>query len=117
MEKRIKLTKQDAAPILGMTFPDYNGRKFFVVLTYTVTFCDTNWSGGTCNKYAAVNRQGQSAHLYVPAPWVNPVEGKIVELTPDVIVAEHSYFCGKDCGITFYMHPSNAPKWLPAQVA
>lgn len=114
MEKAIKINKQAASPILRMTFPDYTGRKFSVVFTNTVSFYDTNWSGGTCNKYAAVKRDGQAAQLHVPAPWVNPIEGKTIELPLDIIIAEHSYFCGKDLGITFYMRPEHAPRWIEA---
>lgn len=52
------------------------------------------------------------ATFSAPAPWINPVEGKTVELSPEVLIVEHSIFCGKDSGITVYVHPSVMPKLL-----
>ena len=42
--------------------------------------------------------------FHPPAPWVNPIEGKRVEVPEGVAVVEHSIFCGKDCGITIYVN-------------
>jgi hypothetical protein len=108
----MKINKAQAQPVLSKTFPDYKGRKFSVEFVNSVTFYDTNWSGGTRNKYAFLASSGETATFNAPAPWSNPVEGKTVELPENVIIAEHTIFCGKDLGITFYMHPANAPKWL-----
>lgn len=113
----IKITSKQAKPIVNITFPDYKGRKFSVKFSPTVTFYDTNWSGGTCNKYAFVRSDGKMATFAPPAPWMNPIEGATVDLPDDVLVVEHSYFCGQDCGITIYANPVNLPKWLPAPQA
>jgi len=50
----------------------------------------------------------------MPAPWNNPVEGKEFEIPVGVVVVEHSMFCGKDMGLTFYIRAENASKLLPA---
>jgi hypothetical protein len=34
-------------------------------------------------------------------------------MPPNVIVVEHSIFCGKDVGITIYVRPANLAKLLP----
>lgn|SRR3990167_4216189 len=113
----VKVSKSQVAGILAATFPKYRGRKFKVAFQECLTFWDTNWSGGTRNSYAAVRADGEISHLAVPAPWVNPVEGMTVEIPVDVLVVKHSIFCGKDCGITIYAHPTHLPKWLPAPIS
>jgi hypothetical protein len=49
---------------------------------------------------------------------VSPIKESIwrdinVTLKPGFAVLEHSIFCGKDMGLTFYLHPDNATKLLP----
>lgn len=112
MNATFKVTKKQVANVVNRTFPDYNGRKFTVEAAEKVTFYDTNWSGGTCNKYAAMTRDGQTGFFTAPAPWVNLLEGKTVDLPEDVIIVEHSHFCGHDMGLRFYVHPNALPKLL-----
>ncbi len=109
----VKITRKQAQAILKATFPQYTGRKIRVTFTDQVTFSDTNWGGGTRNKYAAVRADGKSGIFNAPAPWVNPLEGRTVDLPVDVLLVEHSIFCGQDCGITIYANPAHLPKWLP----
>lgn len=52
MEESFKLSTKQASPIVKATFPEYKGRKFKLVFTDTVWFHDTNWGGGSRNKYA-----------------------------------------------------------------
>jgi hypothetical protein len=92
----------------------YTGRKIKMKFTNEITFWETNWSGGTRNKYIGVKGDGSSLQYSAPAPWVNPIEGKTFEMTKDVIIIEHSIFCGKDCGLTIFVHSSYLPKWLPS---
>ena len=111
----LKVTRKQAKSLLERTFPDYNGRKFRVRFAETVTFYDLNYSGGTRNEYAAVKSDGESVALdgfNRAAPWNNPAEGSTVRLPVDVAIVEHSDFCGRDLGITIYLHPANASKWL-----
>lgn len=114
MNQTFKITRKQASTIIDATFPEYNGRKVRIEFTHFVTFSDTNWGGGSRNSYSAVRSNGVVANLKVPAPWINPVEGMVIELPADVLVVEHSIFCGKDCGITIYANPVHLPKWLPA---
>jgi hypothetical protein len=108
----IKLTTKQAKPIVKLTFPEYHGRKFKLEFTDRITFYDTNWSGGTKNCYAFLRSDGAVRGLTVPAPWVNPVEGKTVEIPKDILVVVHQYFCGMDVGVTIFANPANSPKWL-----
>lgn len=108
----IKLTTKQAAPIVKLAFPDYTGRKFKLEFTPKVYFYDTNWSGGTRNYYSFVRSDGNKASLPSFSPWMNPVEGKSIEIPPDILVVIHQYFCGSDLGIRILSNPVNAPKWL-----
>jgi hypothetical protein len=110
----LKLTTAQARPFAKAAFPQYKGRKFKLVFTPTVTFYDTNWSGGTRSQYVAIASDGRTALLHVPAPWVNQVEGKTVPLPEDAVIVEHTIFCGQDAGLRIYVNPVHLPKWLPA---
>ena len=112
----VKITTARAKPIVSKTFPEYKGRKFIVEFTDTVSFYDTNWSGGTRNFYEAVRSDGHHERLPSFSPWNNPAEGRKIALTPDILIVERAYFCGKDCGITIYAHPCHLPKWIEGGV-
>ena len=112
-----KISRKQAKPIIDRTFPNYKGHKVSVKFTETVVLGDLNWDGGTRSQYAGLKSDGQSelfSALNRLAPWNNPFEGKTITLAPDVLIVEHVFFCGKDCGLTIYAHPSNAPKLLTA---
>ena len=110
----LKVTRKQAKPILDATFPTYNGRKVTLRFCETMRLFDLNWSGGTRSQYAFISSTGDT---YLPSyraipPWDNKDEGATVTLQLGLAVVEHSIFCGKDCGITIYLHPGNLPKWI-----
>lgn len=85
-------------------FPDYTGRKFRVYSTGTVVFSDTNWGGGTRSYYTAVRLgDGKTEPMADYAPWANPVEGRSIFIPAGFAVVEHSYFCGRDCGLRIHL--------------
>jgi len=45
--------------------------------------------------------------------WFDPQSPKFT-LAENQAIVEHSHYCGKDMGITIYIHPDNASKLLPA---
>ena len=109
----MKITRKEAQPILKAINSDYAGRKISVKFTNRVSFYDTNWGGGTRNQYTAVNMNTSKAStFYAPAPWINPVEGQSIELPENILIVEHSHFCGRDMGITIYAHPSRKQLFL-----
>jgi len=77
-------------------------------------FTDTNWGGGTRNYYKFMRTDGQVASMPYAAPWNNQYEGLRVDIPVDMMVVEHTIFCGHDLGIRIYLHTSHAPKWLTA---
>ena len=113
----MQVKKADIAPLLAATFPNYTGRKFTVKAAASVTLYDLNWSGGTRNQYHAATTAGKpignGQAFNAAAPWKNNAEGETITIPPGAIVAEHSIFCGKDCGITFYINPADMPRLLP----
>ena len=109
MNTKIKVTKAQVKPIVAATFPEYSGRKYRVEFSETVCFYDLNWGGGTRNTYRAIKMSNaQVAQVPSGSPWNNPIEGKTVDLPEDVVVVQHTIFCGQDLGLTMYAHPSRS---------
>ncbi len=117
MTTQVKLTTKQARPIVQIAFPDYAGRKFSLEFSETAEIYNTDWDGGSHNDYVFIRRTGEHSSLPTYAPWDSPVEGKRIALTPDLMVVKHTFFCGQDCGIRIYAHPSIAPYWLPERTA
>ncbi len=99
------------------TFPAYRGRKFRLVTCERVSLSGTFWDGGSRSSYAAFtladSPRSASLPQYAPPQFGGPRETPVVELKPGYAIAEHSIFCGKDTGLTFYIHPSDATPLLP----
>lgn len=100
----------------------YNGKKFkAVVCTETTIPADAGlWSGGTRDTYQLIHLEtgrAVTASDNMSSPWNAARKDQTITLEPGFIVVEHSTFCGKDMGLTFYVHPDNAAKLLPAPTA
>ncbi len=111
----MKIKKSELESVIGNinNHIDYNGKKFSIQFKDTLTFYDTNWGGGTKNTYIAIDLNNLASKKFnAPAPWVNPVEGKTIELPEQKAILCHSVFCGHDSGLTLYLHTSHMPKWL-----
>lgn len=102
-----KVKKAQIAPLLEVSFPEYAGRKFFAEFASIYRFYNTYWDGGTKNEYKVINMDnGETSGIPVTcAPW-DIYEGLAVSIPENIVIVRHSYFCGKDVGITFYAHPS-----------
>lgn len=114
MTATIKARLAEVRSVVRATFPDYRGRSFRVVPSGKVTFADMHWSGGTRSEFKAVQLDGLKV-APVPAwsPWESPTEGRTVDIPRGILVAEHSRFCGKDCGINIYCNPADLRPMLP----
>jgi hypothetical protein len=74
------------------------------------------WSGGSRSTYRLVDMNSGAtveAVNHNAAPWDGRGD-RPVTLKPGYAVVVHSTFCGKDMGLTFYVHPANAAAMLPA---
>lgn len=94
---------------LAATFPRYKGRKITVEEWRAPLHLDLSWSGGTKDEVALIdiasNRVGR---LVVPHPWARGAADP-VDCPPGAVLVVHSYFCGADSGVTFYVRPAEAP--------
>ncbi len=99
----------------------YSGKMFKARVCESVTIpMDAGlWSGGSRETYRVV-RLADGAEiepLRDQSPWDRARRDISVTLEPGIAVICHSMFCGKDHGLTFYVHPSNAAQLLPAPSA
>ena len=99
----------------------YSGKAFKARVCETVTIPSYagNWSGGSRDTYKAIDFEtGNDVAVSdnVSAPW-DKRSDRTVTLSPRFCVVEHTIFCGKDLGLTFYVHPETAVKLLPAPAA
>jgi hypothetical protein len=114
--QNIYLDAKDVPPQLRGT---YTGKKFSVVVTESMTIpADAGlWDGGSRSTYSAVRLADGTAMSFPGqnlAPWDARADRKI-DLQPGFVVKRHSIFCGKDSGLTFYLHPQDAAPMLPTK--
>lgn len=99
----LKLKKADCKEIVNMTFPIYKGRKFKLSLKEKHYIYDSYWDGGSriftkfiqfeINK---IKELPERIH-----------EGKEFDIPDNILIVEHSYFCGNDMGITIICTPTS----------
>lgn len=111
----------DAAMVPATLRGNYNGKKFKAVVVDTVTVpADAGlWSDGSRDHWRGVNVNTGEAMAFPgqqSAPW-DKRQDCAVTLIPGFAVVRHSMSCGVDMGLTFYVHPDNAAKLLPAPQA
>ena len=101
---------------------NYSGRKFKAIVCETVTIpADAGlWDGGSRDIYYAARLFETVDLCRIPgqetAPWNGARRDTVVTLQPGQVIVQHSHFCGSDMGLTFYVHPQSATRFLPAPV-
>lgn len=98
----------------------YTGKAFKAIACLDMTIpCDAGlWSGGSREEYTVVRlADGKTVSPvdHNAAPWDKRSDLK-VSITPGLMVVKHSMFCGKDTGLTFYIHPDNVTAMLPKPI-
>jgi hypothetical protein len=116
--KPIYLTKEQVPVQLRGS---YAGQKFSACVVEHVTVpADAGlWSEGSRDTYrlvALATGESIKASDDMAAPWDHRVD-RTINLVPGFCVIEHSIFCGRDMGLTFYVHPADAVALLPAPPA
>lgn len=123
MGQTIYLTPKDVPENLKRIFDAleipgerYQTTKFKFEITDKVELQGMAWSGGSKNDYIAVNLQtGETKTMRDPRPWpANQSAMPPVPLPANMAVAKRSTMRGKNMGVTFYIHPENAPRSLPS---
>ena len=106
----MKLNAQDRKAvkhIIAACFPNYTGRKISVQpATKAPKELRSYWDGGSKDNYAFYNldtKEVLTVHSNHPFFERNQ-PSQLRELPAHIVLAEHSIFCGKDCGITLYGH-------------
>lgn len=98
-----------AARIIG-----YSGRTF-KISSRIPSRLDSYWDGGSRDYYYFYQ---PSTGKIMPVGSNHPVfeanqSRELKRLPEDLILIEHSIFCGKDAGLTFYVNPENLANYLP----
>lgn len=103
--------------IRAATFPAYRGRSVCVVAAESLTLHNTQWSGGSRTQYVLISLRPIKAMPIPSAPFLqhSQMHETPQEIRPGFAIVSHSYFCGKDGGLTIYLHPSEMPKRLKAE--
>jgi hypothetical protein len=101
--------------------PSYSGRSYRVVIASEITLpSDRGISSGGSRETFELVRLEDGASVGDPAtklaPWSPERSDVTVPLAPGFIVRQHSRFCGKDCGITFIVHPSDVARVVTSGV-
>jgi hypothetical protein len=103
------------------TLDGYTGRKFKMV---SAEHCDISahdgyWSGGSRVTHFAV-RLADGAILPLTDTTRHPLNVSATTtrypIVSGIAIVAHSIFCGKDSGLTFYIHPTDIVPLLPASV-
>lgn len=105
--------------LAAAAFPDYKGRSFAIRILTGPINCASYWDGGSRSYFRFVRLADLQASAEVPAQsaFDRKVEGLDSVTVPDGFVCvEHSYFCGRDGGLTFHVPQANSAGLLPAPV-
>lgn len=103
-------TSKLARTIALACYPEYKGRKIRVESRETY-YVDNMWGGGSRNFATAYNLETGTAAAAIQTV------GPEVKIPAGVAIVEHSFFCGKDCGITIYVNPAADKAGLLAEAA
>ena len=107
---------QEIKTIINATFPKYNGRKI-KVSTDVPSRLDSYWDGGSKDTFSFYHLdERKSFQLPTNHPAFEPGNpSKLNSLPNRVVIVMHSYFCGKDLGITIYANSDDMTPLLPKQ--
>lgn len=110
IDKPDPLTKR----IIEKSFPDYKGRKI-KLSTSIPSRVDSFWDGGSKDSFTFFHLDtGDIYNVHSNHPMFEAVQPRNLRKLPDrVLLIKHSYFCGKDMGITIYANQSDLAKLLP----
>lgn len=116
MDDVVEVSTAKSKPVWSKAFPQYRGRKVKVWVRKQVELRGLNWDEGNKSEYVILRSDGNKADMRFAsqfAPWSNPWEGRIVELSAEIVVVER-WRSGDEQGINIYAHPCLMPKLLPA---
>lgn len=98
-------------------FPDYRGKKFEVQVGLPKQL-NSYWDGGSKRDYVLYDLDtGKLIGVQSNHPFFEPNNPRdLIDPPESIAVVCHKIFCGKDMGLTLYIHPNRFTKLLPAPV-
>lgn len=111
-----KLTKKDVKELVAKTYPDYTGRKFRLEIQSSYLM-ENYWDGGSRHYVVAVTLDGDVQEAQRFNPMNDQRAHAEFKLPDDIMLVEHTIFCGRDCGLSFIVSPNSKflPKMLPVE--
>ena len=117
MANTIYVERVAVEKLVAAAFPSYKGKKFAIEPVTKLMLRDLNWSGGTRSQYRALSLDGKVLgsmdkwnHVH---PADNKAEGAELEIPLGACVVRHSFFCGRDMGLTIYLNAEDMTPFLP----
>lgn len=102
--------------VMRKAFPTYAGKKYKLVVREGPMSLTSYWDGGSRDYYQIIQlADGEHVAVRENGSGFVPSLPELPVPCPGYAVVEHSIFCGKDAGLTLYVHPDNAVKMLPAK--
>jgi len=112
---KIAVRKAEVAELVMASFPEYKGRKFAIGIRESV-YVDRAWGGGSREEIVALtNPTGGFWEGHYPIADIMQAPCGTLPLKPSAVYAVHTMFCGRDMGLTFYVHPQSP--YLPRMIA
>src|SRR5260370_18502717 len=107
------VSKRDVASIVAATFPDYDGRQFRIREIENedglFSFDRTGWGDGSRAEYALIDLATLDMR-HLAGAVLSSTEARVPEGSA---IVEHSFFQGKDTGITIHVLLAHLAKILP----
>lgn len=90
-------------------FPDYKGRSL-VLRPFHPMAVTSYWDGGSRDYYAFVHLgTGRKADIPQNGTGYDRVRYPQLDALPEqIVLVQHTYFCGKDLGLTLYVQPEHS---------
>jgi hypothetical protein len=118
-EEQMKTNDKSVKMVAKVAFPDYAGRKFYFEVQKSGLDCRSFWQDGSREYFRFVRLADSAVSVEVPAQsgFDRPINGLESVIIPEGFVCvRHSFFCGRDCGLTVVVNPANVAALLPAEV-
>jgi len=111
----MKTNEASVKAVAKKAYPDYTGRKFFLEAQKLPLDTRSYWDGGSRDYFTFVRLSDMAVSQQVPAQsgYDRPISGLDSVMLPEGFVCvRHSFFCGRDCGLTVIVNPDNLAKLL-----
>jgi len=116
MSTEIYTQDSEAIRIVSAAFPGLPTKQIRIV-PFRPMRLDSNWSGGSKDSFVLIDLE-TFKHAAIPengTPF-SSAPYHIDKLPTNIVVVEHTIFCGKNLGFRIYVNSENLGKYLPAPI-